>query len=149
MPTEKAIRHISKNMRASDIKEIIAAGSDSPYNTLKRSVEASKTCSVVSFEGEPLVIVGMNKPNISTGTAVIWLLGTNNSLKFKREFMYYSRMAIDEMLTEAYRLTNYVHIGNKPSVRWLNALGFTLDKPVKLGPYGESFSRFVMERKDV
>lgn len=143
------IRHLAKHMRPSDIKEIIAAGSDNPYNTLKRSVASSKSAVVACYEDEPLVIFGMNEPNPSTGTAVIWMLGTNQSLKFRREFMYYTRMVLDEMLLDAYQLTNYVHVGNTQSVRWLKALGFALDAPITAGPYGEKFRRFTMERKDV
>jgi len=145
IPTSDMLSIIADNMRQSDIEEVIAAGNDTPLQALEESVEYSKT-SVVACHGDvPLVIYGLSRPTV-LGNGVIWMLGTNQSKKFRREFMHYTRLVIAEMLTECSMLYNYVHARNTVSIRWLKALGFTIEDAEQRGPYNELFHKFYIER---
>jgi hypothetical protein len=145
-PTDESIRHIASHMRKEDVIEIKAANNLKPLESLLKAVETSTACVVVWDDKEPLAIFGMGTVSPMTGTAIIWLLGTDASLKYPRAFMKYPRMVIAEMLKEAKTLTNYVHVRNTVSVKWLKALGFNMGEVQKLGMYNEPFQKFTMER---
>ena len=148
-PTDDDLRYIAKHMRKDDVIEIMASGSKGPYQSLVRGVKESKTTVVASYQGVPMVIYGMSKVNPTTGTASIWMLGTDHVTAYPRQIMVYTRRVLREMLKEARMLTNYTHARHITSVNWSKALGCKLEEPVKRGPYKELFHRFTLERDDV
>lgn len=148
-PTVEMIECISADMRQADKDEVWASNHHGPYEALMKGWQASDYISVaLSEEGEPLVILGLVKRDILTGSGIVWMLGTNESMKHKKEFLKQTKQVIDEMLTICPRLCNMVHNKNRSSVAWLKWLGFTLDEPIPYGPENELFHRFHLERSN-
>lgn len=146
MTTDDDIKFVADNMRDFDVAEVLAAGSESVHQSLVDSVELSKTAVAVSHDGVTILIFGLVKPSLISKSGVIWMLGANQSLNYKRELMVYTRRVIKEMLNECDELYNYVHDENKVSIKWLKALGFTMGEPEPYGPYDALFRRFYMKK---
>ena len=147
-PDDELLQLIALNIRPADRDELLAAGNKTVIDALYKSVKLSKTSVVACHNGTPLVIYGMGVPNQLGNTALPWMLGTVQSERFKREFMVYTARVIKEMLIEFPRLVNFVYHKNIRSIKWLKALGFTIDDAKPYGPYGELFHRFHMEDRN-
>lgn len=146
-PTTEMVEVIARDMREADKVEVWASNHHLPLESLMKGWQLSDFTSVaLSDEGEPLVMLGLVKRDILTGSGVVWMLGTNESMKHKKEFLKQTKQVIDEMLTICPRLCNMVHSKNKSSISWLKWLGFTIDEPVPYGPDNELFHRFHLER---
>lgn len=146
-PTTEMVECISADMRQADIEEVWASNHHGPYEALMKGWLASDYVSVaLADNGEPLAMLGLVKRDFLTGSGVVWLLGTNESMKHKKEFLKQTKQVIDDMLTICPRLCNMVHSKNKSSILWLKWLGFKLDDPEPYGPENELFHRFYLER---
>ena len=147
-PTDKLIQHIADNMRQDDIDEVLAAGNSSPHSALLNSIQHSKAVVVATYNGEPLVVYGLVKQSILGSKGVIWMLGTDEATKFKREFMVYTKQVLHAMFEECDLLMNYVYTGNEVSIKWLRVLGFTIEEPMPHGPNNALFHKFYLKREN-
>lgn len=146
-PTMEMVETIARDMRQADKDEVWASNHHGPYESLIKGWAVSDYASVaLSDDGEPLAMLGLVKRDLLTGSGVVWLLGTNESMKYKKEFLKQTKQVIDDMLTICPRLCNMVHNKNKSSITWLKWLGFKLDDPEPYGPENELFHRFYLER---
>lgn len=136
------IGFIADNIWHEDETEVLAAGNRSVMDAIQQAAQHSKACVVAKIGDMPLVIYGLHKRSVLSTTGVPWMLTTKQSKQYRREFMVYTRQVIDEMLTECELLVNYVHSENKTSIKWLQALGFTIDEPMPNNKTGELFHRF-------
>lgn len=144
--TEGHIARIAADMRPADVEEVWASNHHTPLEALAKGWAVSDFSAVVTHDGVPLVMLGVVKGDILTGSGVVWLLGTNEALKHRRIFLEQTRGVLDELLSICPRLHNYVHTENKTSVRWLKHIGFTIEDAVPYGPDGEMFHPFHLER---
>lgn len=140
IPTDRHIRMISEDIKQCDKDELIHAGSTDIHETIISSCAMSKTCVISAFKDVPLVIYGMFPMTLLSDVATIWMVGTNESWKYKREYFYYTRKVIAAMLEEYRVLTNYVHINNQFSIRFLKCLGAVFE------PEHSGFTRFTITR---
>ena len=147
-PTTEMVESIAADMRQADADEVWASNHHTPLESMMKGWEMSDFSTVVMGDGEPLVMIGLVKRDMLTGSGVVWMLGANKSLKYKKEFFRQTKPVIDEMLTICPRLCNMVHSKNTVSIQWLKWLGFTIDDPTPYGPVGELFHRFHLERYD-
>ena len=147
-PTVELIEKIAADMRDEDVAEIWASHHHTPLESLMSGWEVSDLSTIVMGDDEPLVMFGLVKKDILSGSGTVWLLGANRAMQYKREFLTQSKPVIDEMLTICPRLCNMVHAKNKTSIRWLRWLGFTIEEPTQQGPDKELFHRFHLERCD-
>lgn len=145
-PTQSLVESIAEDMRQADIDEVWASNHHQPLESLMRGWGVSDLATVAVYEGEPLVMIGLVKRDVLTGSGVVWMLGANRALKHKKEFFKQTKPIIDEMLTVCPRLCNMVHNKNTSSIMWLKWLGFTIEEPIPHGPDGELFHRFHLER---
>lgn len=145
-PTKEAIEIIAADMRQADIDEIWASHHYTPVEALMEGWKDSYLSAIVTIEDEPCVMLGLVIHDILSGSGVPWLLGTENVLKHKREFVRQVPAVIDMMLDICPKLTNFVHVENRASVRWLKRIGFILDDPLPYGCENELFHRFHLER---
>lgn len=143
-PTSDDLQFIAENMRDEDAIEVYAAGAKSIIDELQQS--ACGGISVVAKDnGVPLVIYGCKRTRGITGSMKIWMLGTKQSEKYKKELLVYTRKVIDNMLKMSPHLYNYMHTKNIKSMRLLKRLGFTFTDEIVM-PTGEKFVRFYKER---
>jgi hypothetical protein len=144
-PTVEMIESIAADMRQADAEEVWASHHHTPLQSLMGGWETSDVSTVAMCDGEPLVMIGLVKRDILSGSGVIWMLGANRSLKHKKEFFRQTKPIINEMLTICPRLCNMVHSKNTISIVWLRWLGFTIDDPIQHGPDDELFHKFHLE----
>lgn len=145
-PTLEIVRSIAADMRPADADEVFASHGHTPIQAIMGGWEVSQYSVVIMVNNTPCVIMGLVNRDILTGTGVPWLLGTENALKYSREYFKLSPPVIKEMLDICPRLFNYVHAENKMSIKWLRWLGFNIDEPKPHGVKGELFHRFHLER---
>jgi len=145
-PTLDLIEEIAKDMRQSDVEEVWASSHHTPLEALTKGWHASDYHAVAVCDGEPLVMFGLVKCDILSGSGSIWMLGSNRSLKYRKEFMVRTPLVIDEMLRICSHLSNRVHGKNVDSIKWLRRLGFTIDDPEPYGPDSELFHKFYIQR---
>ena len=146
-PTEALLTSIAENMRKADIEEVWASGRYPPLDAVIDGWRASDYSTVaVNDYGEPLAVVGLCKRGMLTGLGVVWMLSTESSLQYRREFIRQAGPLLGELLDICPRLCNMVHSKNTSSIRWLRRLGFTIESPEPCGQDGELFHRFHIER---
>ena len=146
-PTSEMVKSIAADMRQADVDEVWASNHHTPLESLSAGWRSSDFSTIAVCDNEPLVMIGLVKRDVLTGSGVVWMLGTNRALKYKRDFFRQTKPVIDEMLTVCPRLCNMVHGKNTNSIIWLKWLGFTIDNdPIPHGPDGELFHRFHLER---
>ena len=148
-PTIAMIQSIADDMRQADVDEVWASNHHTPIESLMMGLDISDFATVAECDGEALVIIGLVKRDLLTGSGIVWMLGSNKALKHRKEFLRQTSAIINEMLTICPRLCNMVHSKNKKSMQWLRWLGFTIDDPQPHGPDNEMFHRFSLERLDV
>jgi len=145
-PTVEMVESIAADMRQADIDEVWASNHHTPLESMMKGWEASDFSTVAMCDGEPLVMIGLVKRDVLSGSGVVWMLGANRAMKYKKEFFRQTKPVIDEMLTICPRLCNMVHEKNTGSIQWLKWLGFTIGEPIPHGSDGELFRRFYLER---
>lgn len=145
-PTRDLIDVIANDMRQADVNEVWASNHQTPIEALTDGWEISDYSVIVTVNNEPCVMIGLAIRDILSGSGVIWMLGTEGALKYKRQFLKQVPVIIEEMLTICPNLFNYVHVKNKISIKWLKWIGFTLDEPLPHGYDGELFQKFHLKR---
>ena len=146
-PTVEMVESIAADMRQADAEEVWASNHHSPLESMMKGLKLSDVSTVaIDDTGEPLVMIGLVKRDMLTGSGVVWMLGANKAMKHKKEFFRQTKPIINEMLTICPRLCNMVHNKNTNSILWLKWLGFTIEDPIPHGPDDELFHRFHLER---
>ena len=148
-PTLGTAAQLAANMRQEDVMEVWASDRFTPSAAVLYSWSKSDYISLAMVDNEPLAIFGLVKCNLLTGTGVVWLLGTSEISRYKRQFLSSSKAIVSEMLTICPRLCNKVHSRNHSSIMWLKWLGFILEDPIPHGPEGELFHPFYLERSQL
>lgn len=148
-PTPDHIQFIADNMREADRIEVMASHGHTPMEALQAGLKRTGFTTIVTVNDEPCVMFGLVRLDLLSCEGTPWLLGTENALKYRREFLIQTPKVIAEMLTICPKLVNYVHSKNTVSIRWLRKLGFILEEPVPYGVAGELFHRFHLEKENV
>lgn len=143
-PTYALIEKMSKNMRKSDVIEVMASHGHEPLVALTYSFDYSEHSTMVTANDDPILMFGVAISNTLTGLGHPWLLGTDTMYKYKERFLKTAPLIIQDMLVVCPRLVNYVHHENKTSIKWLSSLGFTIEKPKAYGVKNDLFHKFHM-----
>lgn len=161
-PTAKHVAFVAGNLRLSDLEELRALGvTGPPQDALQQCVEFSFLCWTMFYKDNPVAITGVipqarfegSSPFTGIGTdtgkgkdtAAPWLVGTGSIDLCPVAFMRTSRWAIGEYLNFFKRLSNIVYARQVKSLRYLKALGFTIDTPRTFA--NGTFHTFHMEAK--
>lgn len=147
-PTLSDIETVASNMRDEDVLEVRLSHDHSPYEALLHSIMETEAFSAC-HDNKPIAIMGYGKQSLLSKSAVIWMLGTKETIHYKRELLHYPRLAIEEMLDEVDVLFNYALAENKSNLKWLRALGFTIESPQPYGVFNKPFCRFYREKEYV
>ena len=131
------------NLREADKLEAHAMG----YDSLKEAIETSLDCAYISFvargeDNKTLCIFGLSSVTHSEYGRAVWFLGAKEMDGYSKEFVYYSKIIIKEMLKEHDRLYNYISVYNDKSIRWLKRLGAEFSEPLLIN--GEQFLLFIL-----
>lgn len=142
------VHALANRLREIDLREIAAFSGSGPLKALSRGLKCSDICLVAETrDGDPLVMFGVAPLSMATNSGVPWLLGTDQALDYPREFLVWGKRYAQAMAERYDSLMNYVHTENRVSIRWLKAIGFTVeDETVIVGKAREPFHRFHLER---
>lgn len=135
---------LHEELRHLDREEIIATGGDDTLRTLQVSLLFSEHPRAVFRDGELVCVYGISPKTTLSDIGIPWMLGTDRVRRNAKQVTLDTR-AFMAAARERYRLLeNYVDARNKPSVRWLQRVGFTLEPAAPWGKAGLPFHRFHM-----
>jgi hypothetical protein len=141
------VRTIARRMREADRLEVWAASRMTPAEALIYSLRKSSYAWTATVNGRPEIMFGVGDLNVLAGVAAPWLLGTD---AVETHYIAFLRLSVEfraQLLQRYAVLRNFVHDGNRASVRWLRWLGFTLSDPVNVGDH--AFRMFELRAGDV
>lgn len=142
-----AVAWVAGHLRDADAEEMAAAhGKQVDHLAVLRASVAASDGALAAWAGdEPLAILGCARcGTMVAGFGAPWLLGTPASAKHPRVFVAAGRRFAAQWLAQYGRLVNYVDARNASSVRWLRAIGFSLEPLAPFGAMGLPFHRFSM-----
>lgn len=138
---------LAQNMRKSDAEEVMASGGYTPLQALEESLKISCEAHAMFLHGKLAMIFGVAGAPGRPG--VIWALGSDVISEHTKAFMQASKAWIEQLKRRYPVLVNAVHSRNKPSLRWVKRLGFTVQEPIIFGRKGELFCPIVWEARRV
>lgn len=144
---EKDIDAMKDLLRATDVREVLAAANQMPEEALRQSFAASSTCMTLEYQGRPVAMCGIVPESIIGQRAVIWLLGTDEIRALRKTFHFLSKRCIEYFLDMYPYLYNWVDDRNKETMVWLQRCGAEFLPAVPFGHQGLPFRYFVLRRK--
>lgn len=129
-------------MREADAKEVWLSSQKTPHDAIHESLAMSLYAWSIMLGDKPIGMFGMGATSVVGDVGVPWLLGTNDMLTIRRQFVRESKAHVEFMLKVFPRLKNFVHVDNAASITWLKYLDFELGETVKAGPFMADFIPF-------
>lgn len=130
------------NLRTGDMEEMVALHGYPFDDIVRAGIMRSDAAWTVWIDGKLAAVFGVSGVPSVRGLGVPWLLGTPHLERHGSQLVRHGRQYVDHMLSVYPALANYVSAENERSIRWLENLGFSIDPPAPLGPYGAPFRRF-------
>jgi GNAT superfamily N-acetyltransferase len=138
---------VAANLCAADMAELDAAGIEDAKAMLLDAVPHCCWAKEARWNDQSVAIFGV-RPLEGRDVGVPWMLTTKHMEAAERAAVAMAAMrAVRQMRIEFPRLMNLVHAQNARAIRFIQALGFTVDD-APLGR-GGAFRRFHWERRDV
>lgn len=137
-----------EDLRDIDRREIIALSNRDPERVIRQSVGYGDVHSYTALDasGQVLALFGIGSPSPIGRVGVPWLLGTVRLKEHSRELIQMSRGFLEIAMARDFDyLTNIVWEENHQSIRYLKAVGFTVDLPLKNPRTGEWYRVFHMK----
>lgn len=129
---------IGSNLRQEDINELKQIDDIHPLKSVIDSFEGSQICKTVLIDGVPSIILGVGDAK-HEGYGIPWMLATDRITKIKRAFVKGCAKELQEFEALYPKLFNYVHCENVIAIRWLEWLGFKVDKSKIHGNFGNLY----------
>ena len=145
LATPEHVLELSPRMRAADREELLACGYPSVEEALYVAIEISNGFAFACYFDDQLAFLWGAAPEGTKGVGVPWLLTSDLVEKFQFSFWAESKAVLPLILQKFPRLVNVVHAKHTASVRYLNRLGFIVEKAEPFGKKGEDFHKFTME----
>ena len=122
---KKDCYELSERVREVDKQEIWSSGRYTPIKALLKGFEISGDhCYTLLLSEKVVGIFGVSKVQEDTG--IVWLIGSDDMTKHKKDFYKVSKKYLKLFLHEFKTVFNYVDNRNKTTARWLQKLGFNL-----------------------
>lgn len=115
---------LAPRLRAMDLRELLAVTKGEPEVLLARDIACSDLAWAAMVDGECHALFGVCPFQPQPGVGVPWFLGTDEVIRFRREWLQAAPLFIKAMHRLYPTLTNAVHQDNASSIRWLKRLGF-------------------------
>lgn len=130
-----------RGMRRADELEVLRMGRISdPYLALAEGVEESEVSLAAYTDHGVACLVGVYKASLLGREGYIWLLGHSDLERYAVRFLKESRRVLAALLADYTLLENYVDAENTLTLRWLEWLGFTIDRDAPIiTPMGYPF----------
>lgn len=141
--TDEHAVQVASRLRLEDALEARALSVLSPLEVVRGSIALSFSAWTWKVDDEPGCIFGLAGDMIGQ-SAMPWLLTTDLVKRHRKAFWRDSREVVRLMRETHPDLSGYCDARYAASVGWLKRLGFALDGPMQLGPFGMLFYRFRM-----
>ena len=137
--TFKDAESLSTALRAIDLVEV-RANNSTPIQSLTRALENDDKTYTINMipTGTPIMMFGVGTFN---NINYIWLLGSDEILTIKRDFIKHSKFILDELTKPYDMVLNYVHKNNTIAIRWLRWLGVKFLRELDIN--NEPFYEFI------
>jgi len=122
--TANDAEYLAPRLRKADLEEIAAAGQE-PLKSMHMGIACGGAYVVVPVgnPSSPIAIFGfIGDPG---NGAIVWMLATDDLVKYKMEFLVKARDAVDAASKKYGLLYNRVYRKNLLHIRWLKWMGFT------------------------
>lgn len=143
--TQDHVTEILPHLRASDRREVRRAVGYVD-KAIRDSVRDSYEAYAFIVDGRVVCLAGVCVKNLLAGSAIPWMVGTDELLKYSKTLCRNNRKFLDKWLQVFEKLENFVDNDNKITQKWLKWLGFELEEPQQYGKLGHLFRRFHRER---
>ena len=130
-------------LRPGDAREVAAHGLEKEQ-ALRHSLARSLWADAYLADGEVAAILGGGKASLLGDVFTPWLITGLPVDRHRKDFLRLTRARLGELRREYPQMENWIHAPYAESLRWARWLGFTVDPPVPLGPFGEPFCRISM-----
>lgn len=134
----------ARRIRLEDRLEAMAASGSPLIPALEEGIKVSEgTCWMALVDGKPAVIFGAsphpNKPEVG----IIWLLGSEDILKYPLTFHKQAKRWLKVIHEKYPKVTNVADCRNVVHLQWIEKLGFRFTKMhQQYGPFGLPFVEF-------
>lgn len=129
---------LAETMRPEDAAEALAWTGEGPLQSVLHCLESSSAAWTVLVGGEVLCLCGV-APSRTPGRGIAWMLSSEQILRHRRPFIRVSRRVVSMMLELYPVLVNAVDARYWLSIRWLQWMGFTVDKTTTIEVRGQCF----------
>lgn len=113
---------IAHNMRAIDRLEAKAMGR-TPKDALRIGLRTSLSSFTALEDGKPIAMLGVVPASLLSGTALIWMLGTDRVFRHGRGLLTIAPPVLAEWLTTFSVMENLVAVCNHVAIRLLTRWG--------------------------
>lgn len=137
------IPHLAKNMREADIIEVNCFTGDPAKALFNGLMNDDHTFTLMDSMEVPYAMFGAGTVNKE---AYIWMLGTDDIVKYKRFFIKICRAWVNVLVNKYSTVFNFVHEDNKLAIRWLEWCGAVLGEEVIVK--NERFYQFKITKKE-
>lgn len=135
---ERHLEAVKRSMRREGAKDALAIGLE-PGAALGASAAASALVLAVEVAGVTLAVFGVAKDGPRW---TVWCVTTTCVTGHWLAFARASRVVFDSLLDRFGQVSNYIHVDNVRTKRWIEWLGCEIGDPVPLGPQGALFYPF-------
>lgn len=125
-------KELLENIREEDLREIKAAGSKNPLESIEHGILFSSltgfTYAVRDLEGRLCMVFGVLQSHLTTNAGIVWMLGTNCIESVAFEFLRHCKEWVKKMNELFPYLYNMIDSRNTMHLKWLQWCGFDLVK---------------------
>lgn len=142
--TSSDVQYLKDKLRQNDVAEIWASNNHNPEQTLTSGLDQSHICMTALVDGKPIAMFGTVDTKIDNKTAVIWMVGTDDILKYPREAVRVGKEFLSLALKNHTLLYNYVKADNEKAIKFLRILGAEIGDAQVYGIEKELFMFFAI-----
>jgi hypothetical protein len=132
---------LSTRLRECDSQELEYSTGEATAVSLEKSWRCSEECEVaVEASGKVIAIWGISR--VSEHIGVPWMVGSVELARYSKRLIAHARPWVEKQSKRFACLANFVYAGNHTSIRWLEALGFTIGTAAPFGVAQQPFHKF-------
>lgn len=147
--TPQHLETLIEEIRPADRAEVEASVGSLRLGVVDAYLRTEHPAVMIGPDGGLVCMYGVAPLHSLSSNGAIWLLGTSRMRKYAKRVLHDAKLFIEYAREHYPVLVNYVDARNTESVRWLAALGFTIEPPQPFGVQGLPFHRFHMGIDDV
>ena len=146
--TQAQALEMAPRMRLDDQLEVWASSGTTPLEALMRSINSPGEHWAALDDGKVVAMFGISQRSLlgAKDVGVPWMLGGDGLENNTKVLLRLSRDFIKEASRQFEVLCNYVDARYTAAIRWLEWLGFTMERAKPYGFEGLPFHRFELRR---